>query len=208
MRELSMLIKPASGRCNLRCKYCFYEDVTEHRDQADLGMMSEHTLELLVRQAMELAEGRVSFAFQGGEPMLRGLEFYRKFVELEQAYARPGLQVEHSIQTNGTLIDEVWADFFRENGFLVGLSLDGTRELHDVNRVDVRGKGTWSTVTQSLGILQAHQAEYNILCVVTGAPARAGGIPEAEKTGLPVSTIHSLSRPVGKPGRTALFPDS
>lgn len=174
MRELSMLIKPASGRCNLRCKYCFYEDVTEHRDQADLGMMSEETLELLVRQAMELAEGRVSFAFQGGEPMLRGLDFYKTFVELERKYARPGLRVEHSIQTNGTLIDGDWADFFRENEFLVGLSLDGTRELHDANRVDVRGRGTWETVTRAMDILKTHGVDYNILCVVTGGLARRG----------------------------------
>ena len=174
MKDLSILIKPASGRCNLRCRYCFYEDVTEHREQADLGMMSGQTLELLVRQAMELAEGRVSFAFQGGEPMLRGLEFYRAFMELERKYGRPGLRAEHSIQTNGVLMDEAWADFFRDNGFLVGLSLDGTRELHDANRVDARGKGTWNTVARALDILRARGTEHNILCVVTGPLARRG----------------------------------
>ena len=138
MDTVSVLIKPASGRCNLRCKYCFYEDVSGLRSEQDLGLMTEETLEELVRQAMELADRRVSFAFQGGEPMLRGLAFYEKFMELEKKYGKPGVLAEHSIQTNGTLIDEAWADFFRENRFLVGISLDGTRSLHDMNRVDVK----------------------------------------------------------------------
>ena len=108
MNTVSMLIKPASGRCNLRCRYCFYEDVSEHRQDHDLGLMDEDTAALMIRQAMEEAESRVSFAFQGGEPMVRGLPFFQRFVELERQYLRPGLTVEHSIQTNGTLIDEDW----------------------------------------------------------------------------------------------------
>ena len=84
-----MLIKPASGRCNLRCRYCFYEDVSEHRQDHDLGLMDEDTAALMIRQAMEEAESRVSFAFQGGEPMVRGLPFFQRFVELERQYLRP-----------------------------------------------------------------------------------------------------------------------
>lgn len=174
MNTVSMLIKPASGRCNMRCKYCFYEDVAGHRQDHDLGMMSEDTAELMIRQAMECARSRVSFAFQGGEPMLRGLPFFQRFVQLEQQYLRPGLTVEHSIQTNGTLIDESWAEFFRENHFLVGLSLDGTRDLHDSNRVDAGGKGTWSAVEGAWQLLQKHGVDANILCVVTRAAARRG----------------------------------
>ncbi|MCC8358099.1 MAG: anaerobic sulfatase maturase [Oscillospiraceae bacterium] len=174
MDTVSLLIKPASGRCNMRCRYCFYEDVTEHREESDLGFMTEETLEQMVQQAMEAAQRRVSFAFQGGEPMLRGLPFFRRFIELEERYRRPGLQIEHSIQTNGTLITQEWADFFRENRFLVGLSLDGTRELHNANRVDARGKGTWDAVVRSLGLLQKNQVDVNLLCVVTGATARRG----------------------------------
>ena len=174
MNTVSMLIKPASGRCDLRCRYCFYEDVSDHRQDHDLGLMSEDTAETMIAQAMSLAQERVSFAFQGGEPMVRGLPFFRRFLELEARYRRHGLVVEHSIQTNGILIDEEWARFFRDNHFLVGLSLDGTKELHDANRVDPRGKGTWNTVTRSLALLQKWQVEVNLLCVVTGAAARRG----------------------------------
>lgn len=174
MDTVSMLIKPASGRCDLRCKYCFYEDVSEHRQDHDLGLMTEQTAELMIAQAMDCARHRVSFAFQGGEPMVRGLPFFQRFMELERKYLRPGLTVEHSIQTNGTLIDEDWARFFRDNRFLVGLSLDGTKDLHDANRVDPRGKGTWNTVTRALALLQKWQVDVNLLCVVTGPAARRG----------------------------------
>ncbi len=174
MDTVSMLIKPASGRCNLRCKYCFYTDVMARRTQADMGMMSESLLGLLVRQALELADSRVIFAFQGGEPMLRGLAFYQELIQLEQRYARPGIQIEHSIQTNGTLIDREWAEFFRENRFLVGLSLDGTREYHNSNRVDVKGRGTWTAVESAWRLLGKHHVETNILCVVTQSLAKHG----------------------------------
>ncbi|MCD7768717.1 MAG: anaerobic sulfatase maturase [Oscillospiraceae bacterium] len=174
MDTVSLLIKPASGRCNMRCRYCFYEDVSELREKADLGFMSEETLERMVREAMATARKRVSFAFQGGEPMLRGLPFFRRFIELERQYLKPGIQIEHSIQTNGTLVDQEWADFFRENHFLVGLSMDGTRELHDGSRVDSKGSGSWDTVLRSLRLLQRNQVDVNLLCVVTGTAARRG----------------------------------
>ncbi len=146
----------------------------DQRQESDLGFMTEDTLELLVRQAMETARHSVSFAFQGGEPMLRGLPFFRRFIELEKKYWKPGVRVEHSIQTNGTLIDPQWAEFFRENRFLVGISLDGTRENHDRNRVDVQGCGTWDRVAEGLQLLQAHHVDINALCVVTGQAARRG----------------------------------
>ena len=174
MKFLSFLIKPASGRCNLRCRYCFYHDISEQREAHDLGMMSAETLELLVREGMALAEEQISFMFQGGEPMLRGLDFYRKLIDLEKQYARPGLRIAHAIQTNGTLITEEWADFFREHHFLVGLSLDGTRELHDGNRVDAAGRGSWNAAVRGLEILKKKQVDFNLLCVVTGAAARRG----------------------------------
>ena len=106
--------------------------------------------------------------------MVRGLPFFQRFVELERQYLRPGLTVEHSIQTNGTLIDEDWARFFRDNRFLVGLSLDGTKDLHDANRVDSQGRGTWNTVARALTLLQKWQVEVTLLCVVTGPAARRG----------------------------------
>ncbi len=174
MKYVSLLVKPASGRCNLRCKYCFYEDVSELREEHDLGLMPEETLERLVREAMDLAEVGVSFTFQGGEPMLRGLPFYRSLIRFEEQYRKRGLRLSHAIQTNGTLVNEEWADFFRQNNFLVGVSLDGTRELHDGNRVDARGKGTWNAVVRGLELLQRRGVAVNLLCVVTGAVARRG----------------------------------
>ena len=174
MKYVSLLIKPASGRCNLRCRYCFYEDVSSRRAGGDMGLMTYGTLEKLVKQSMALAEREVSFAFQGGEPMLRGVDFYRHFAACVERCKRPGLNVSCAIQTNGTLIDDEWAEFFREKRFLVGVSMDGTRELHDANRTDVRGRGSWSAAARGLSVLQRHGADVNILCVVTGAAARRG----------------------------------
>lgn len=102
------------------------------------------------------------------------LSFYEKLIELEQCYARPGIRIEHSIQTNGTLIDDKWASFFKANGFLVGLSIDGTQENHDTNRVYPQGHGTWKTVENSWKLLAAHKVETNAVCVITGPAARRG----------------------------------
>ena len=146
----------------------------DHRTEQDCGLMSEDTLELLIRQAMEVAEKRVSFAFQGGEPVLRGLPFFQKFIELERKYARSGMQIEHSIQTNGTLINEEWAAFFEEHNFLVGLSVDGIKELHDRNRVDASGKGSWNAVENARKILAKRGVNTNVVCVVTASVARRG----------------------------------
>lgn len=112
--------------------------------------------------------------FRAANPWCAASPFLERFLALEQAYLRPGLLVEHSIQTNGTLINEEWAKFFRDHQFLVGLSLDGTKDLHDGNRVDPKGKGTWNTVTRALTLLQKWDVPVNLLCVVTGAAARRG----------------------------------
>lgn len=172
MKELSLLIKPASGRCNLRCAYCFYEDEKLHRQMPDYGIMTTEAMEKLIERAFEETETHISFAFQGGEPMLAGLDFFRHFVAHEKKIRCPGVQVDYSIQTNGTLISEEWADFFRENHFLVGLSLDGTKDLHDLHRRDAHGNGSYKTVLQALRILQKAQVEVNLLCVVTGPLSR------------------------------------
>ena len=139
MRSLSMLIKPASGLCNMRCRYCFYADVAAHRTTSSYGIMTEETAEALVRRAFEYADGDVSFAFQGGEPTLAGADFYRTFIRLAERYNTKKLPVHYSIQTNGYAIpDELYA-IMRENRFLVGVSLDGTAEWHDAARIDANG---------------------------------------------------------------------
>lgn len=169
MRNVTLLVKPASSRCNMRCRYCFYTDLSQKREQGDRGLMSPETAEALIRSAFEAVEdgGGIQFAFQGGEPTLAGLAFYRSFVQLEQKYRRPGVAVTHAIQTNGLAVDEAWAEFFHEAHFLVGLSMDGFRDLHDFHRADAAGRGSWSRAAKALALLQRYEVELNVLCVVT-----------------------------------------
>ena len=174
MKYINLLIKPASSMCQLRCRYCFYEDEAAKRAHFSMGMMSRETARLLVDRAYaEISPGGyVSFAFQGGEPMLAGLEFFRDFVGYANEKCPPRVQTGFSIQTNGIAIDDDWAEFFRENGFLVGISLDGYDELHDLHRTDAAGKGTWSAARRALDVLQRHEVMHNALCVVTAQCAR------------------------------------
>ncbi|GHU75335.1 radical SAM/SPASM domain-containing protein [Clostridia bacterium] len=171
MRPLTMLVKPASSLCNCACRYCFYRDVAGKREDGSSGVMSEQTLNTLVRKAFAYADGCVSICFQGGEPMMAGLEFYRRFISLVRAYNTRGTSVSLFIQTNGLLIDDEWAEFFKDNGFLVGVSLDGPQSIHDANRVGADGKGTYSYVIDAINILKQHKTLYNILCVVTSQSA-------------------------------------
>lgn len=173
MPPVNVLIKPASSACNMRCAYCFYHDVSEHRAHSFEGMLIAERMEEIVRSAMEYAEGFCTFAFQGGEPTLAGLDFFRKVLELEEKYKKPGLRVMNTIQTNGLCIDEEWAKFLAKNRFLVGLSLDGPPEIHNLNRVDASGKGTFGRVMQTVRLFDKWKVEYNILCVVTGRNARS-----------------------------------
>jgi len=173
-KSLSLLIKPASGACNLRCKYCFYSDVINHRENQDYGMMKEDVAQEIVKKAFDYADTFVNFAFQGGEPTLRGLDFYREFVGFVKKYNKNNINVGFAIQTNGIVIDDEWAAFFAENNFLVGLSLDGYKEINDLNRVDAKGDGTFKTILNVSRILNKHNVEYNILCVVTKAVAKHG----------------------------------
>lgn len=169
---LHLLIKPASGNCNLRCTYCFYADITEKREIPSFGMMSEATLEKVVSRALDHARGEVTFAFQGGEPTLVGLPFYRRLMELERQYNVRNLPIHNAIQTNGIVLDDEWAAFFAENRFLVGLSVDGTSQVHDLHRVDARGDGTHKRLMQAVRLLKAHKVDFNILTVVTAKAAR------------------------------------
>ena len=171
---MNFLIKPASGMCNLRCKYCFYDDIGDNRSVKNMGMMQPETARLLIAEGYRLAgkNGAVRFTFQGGEPTLAGLPFFEGFVR-EARNARPeGVKVSYAIQTNGTLLDEGWAAFFKENHFLVGLSLDGCKEVHNLWRKDVSGEDTWSRVCNALRLLNRHGVDVNILCVVTAQMAR------------------------------------
>jgi len=162
-----LLIKPASGNCNMRCKYCFYNDEMRLRKDANRGMMSLETLECIVKNAMDESKVSCTFGFQGGEPLLVGLGFYEKLIEFQERYSRPGLRIANTIQTNGLLINKEWAQFFAKNNFLVGLSVDGHKDIHDMFRQDAAGKETFVRCLKAAQILAANKVEFNILSVVT-----------------------------------------
>ena len=173
MRKFSVMIKPASSLCGLRCKYCFYGDVSRRREVYSYGIMSRDTAERLLDNVFkELDEGdEVTFAFQGGEPTMAGLDFFSFFVR-EAAVRRRGVKVGYSIQTNGTLLDDEWCAFLRDNGFLVGLSMDAGVEYHNANRVTADGSGTFGRVMESKHLLEKYGVQYNILTVLTNSLAR------------------------------------
>ena len=175
MPALSLLIKPASGNCNMRCRYCFYADELDNREIRSYGKMSVDTMHTIVDKAMEYGDYECTIAFQGGEPTLAGLDFYRDLVAYVTAHENPKkLKIHDALQTNGYLINEEWAAFLGENHFLVGVSLDGLKEIHDRYRLDAAGKGTYQRVISAIRLLEKHQVEYNILTVVTAATARNG----------------------------------
>lgn len=161
-----IMTKPVGPICNLDCKYCFYlEKENLYPDHSD-WKMPENVLEAYVRQYIEAQSGNVvNFAWQGGEPTLLGVDYFRKVVELQKKYAG-GKQIENAFQTNGVLLDDRWGDFLAENKFLVGLSVDGPRELHDHYRVDKGGQPTFNRVMRGLNTLKKHSVEFNTLSVV------------------------------------------
>lgn len=166
MPMLNLLIKPASGACNMRCRYCFYYDITTKREQASYGMMEESTLEIIVKKALQFAEGSCTFAFQGGEPTLCGISFYEKLIEFEQKYNINHVQIQNTLQTNGFLIDDKWAEFFHQHHFLIGLSLDGIKSTHNCYRVDSKGNGTFDRIMNTISLFRKHKVDFNILTVV------------------------------------------
>ena len=172
MPPLSVLIKPASGKCNMRCKYCFYADEMNNRSVQDFGEMSEETMEQIIIKCLDFAEDSCTFGFQGGEPTLRGLDFFRKFVELVHQHNTKPTQVHFALQTNGLLLNEHWAQFFHDNKFLIGLSIDGDKDAHDLHRVDALNKGTFTRVLKSAKLLEQYKVEFNILTVITAYTAR------------------------------------
>jgi uncharacterized protein len=172
MPALNLLIKPASSNCNLRCGYCFYHSLAQNRSTPCYGIMSRETLEVLVKKALAYADGICTFSFQGGEPTLAGLDFYRNLIEFVRKYNHKNLEVRYTIQTNGIAIHDQWCRFFHDNRFLVGISLDGTKDIHDLMRTDRYGKGSYNRVMNAIRLFNKHEVEYNILCVVRNDVAR------------------------------------
>ena len=166
-RPFHVMAKPAGARCNLACSYCFYlEKEPAYYPGAGVPRMSEATLDAYIRDYIASQPGEeVTFTWQGGEPTLLGLEFYQRVVELQQHYAA-GRRIANALQTNGALLDDAWGTFLARHGFLVGLSLDGPRALHDAYRVDRGGRPTWAKVMRGLRTLKRHRVPFNTLTVV------------------------------------------
>ncbi|MDD4140537.1 MAG: anaerobic sulfatase maturase [Eubacteriales bacterium] len=172
MPPLSLLIKPASSLCNLRCRYCFYHDLSSNRSVASYGLMSDAVLNQVLDRAFEQTSDALSLAFQGGEPTLCGLDFYRKLVaEVDRRNTRR-IPVQYAIQTNGQVIDADWARFLAEHRFLVGLSIDGPAAMHDALRVDAQGNGSHKRAMQAAAHFKAQGTEFNVLAVVSDLLAR------------------------------------
>lgn len=169
---LSVMIKPVSGSCNMHCDYCFYRDEMTNRKCRNYGVMDTETLSALLDKVFAFERQAVAVAFQGGEPTLAGMDFYNTFLELVREKNIHQIPMLLSMQTNGCAIDESWAAFLAENRFLVGVSLDGIRETHDLYRKDVAGAGTYARVIRGVHLLENAGCEYNILTVVTKAVAR------------------------------------
>jgi uncharacterized protein len=164
-----LLAKPAGAACNLGCQYCFFLS-KENLYGGESPLMDEPTLEAYIRQLMETSPGpEVHVSWQGGEPMLRGLDFFRRTVALAAKYRKPHQRVLHTIQTNGTLIDDEWATFFKQHNYLVGLSIDGPREMHDAYRVNKQGGGSFDDVVRGWHCLRRQGVDVNVLCTIHAA---------------------------------------
>ena len=171
----SLLVKPASGDCNLHCVYCFYHDrPTDPYRQGGRRRMSPTVLDALIRQGMELDRRQAVFGWQGGEPTLCGLDFFKEAVELEKRYGSAGQAVSNGLQTNGLLLTPEWARFLREYKFLLGVSLDGPAAYHDFYRVYAGGTTTHAKVVSTLSMLRQYHVEYNVLTVVNRITADHG----------------------------------
>ena len=166
-----VLSKPSGATCNLDCTYCFFLSKEKLYPNSRFRM-SDETLETYIRQLLESQHApEVTIAWQGGEPTLMGLDFFSRAVNLVHAYARPGVNIQHTMQTNGILLNDDWCRFFHEHHFLIGLSLDGPQAMHDTYRVDKGGAPTFQKVMRAARLLQEHKVEFNILTTVNAANA-------------------------------------
>ena len=165
-RSFHVLTKPVGPICNLDCRYCFYLEKQKLYPDETRWRMSDEVLDAYVRQYIQDQSAReIHFAWQGGEPTLLGVDFFRKAVALQRKYAG-GKAISNALQTNGTLLDDAWGEFLAAEKFLIGLSIDGPRELHDKYRVDKGGKATFDEVMRGLRLMQKHGVEFNTLTVV------------------------------------------
>ena len=165
-KPLYVMLKPAGAHCNLACKYCYYLEKNKLYPTAQRHLMSDEMLEQFTREYIEAQTmNQVLFTWHGGEPLLRSIDFYRKALSLQQKYAG-GKRIDNVIQTNGTLLTDEWCEFFAQNHWLVGISIDGPQPDHDHYRLTAAGKPSWKKVMQGIKLLKKHGVEWNAMAVV------------------------------------------
>lgn len=165
-KPLYVMLKPAGAHCNLACKYCYYLEKNKLYPTAQRHLMSDEILEQFTREYIEAQTmSQVLFTWHGGEPLLRSIDFYRKALSLQQKYAG-GRRIANIIQTNGTLLTDEWCEFFAQNHWLVGISIDGPQPDHDHYRLTAAGKPSWKKVMQGIKLLKKHGVEWNAMAVV------------------------------------------
>jgi uncharacterized protein len=166
-----LLAKPTGAICNLDCKYCFFLS-KEMLYPGDRFRMSDELLHAYIRQLLDAQPlGEVNIAWQGGEPTLMGIDFFRRAIDYVEQYRKPGQSILHTMQTNGTLLNDEWCAFFKQHRFLIGLSVDGPKGMHDAYRVDKHGAGSFEQVMRGWEVLRRHDVEVNILCTIHAANA-------------------------------------
>ncbi|MCA9072618.1 MAG: anaerobic sulfatase maturase, partial [Planctomycetaceae bacterium] len=172
-----VMTKPIGPICNLDCEYCYYLHKEELYPRGERWRMPEETLSEYIRQYIAAQPPHIeeiTFAWQGGEPTLLGLEFFERVVELQTEHRRPNQKIVNTLQTNGVLLDDRWCEFFRTNNFLIGISIDGPAELHDRYRYDKQGRPSFPAVLRGLKLLKSHQVDFNVLVVVNRLNAEHG----------------------------------
>ncbi|HBC87779.1 MAG TPA: anaerobic sulfatase maturase [Lentisphaeria bacterium] len=167
MKPFTLLIKPASADCNLNCSYCFYLEKKSVYPESRIHRMSDAVLEKMISSYLQTKQPQYSFGWQGGEPTLMGIEFFKKAVELQQKYGHPGTVVGNGLQTNAVLIDDDMAAHFAKYNYLLGVSLDGPPEIHDLYRKNHAGAGSHAEVMKAIEVLKKHKVEFNILVLVS-----------------------------------------
>ncbi len=168
MNTLSFLVKPVSYHCNLACQYCFYKRVSGLYP-GQITVMPFDVVSQLIQSATDSGVGYISFCWQGGEPTLAGLDFFREIVTVQNRFKKNYQVIENSIQTNGILLNDEWCEFLSQNNFLVGISLDGPQAIHDTYRKDYGGKGTFDKVMRAIALMNEYGVQYNILTLITDA---------------------------------------
>ena len=174
MKYFHTLIKPASSICNMRCKYCFYDDVSSNRETKNYGRMNNDNAKILIDKVLNMfnEDVTITFAFQGGEPTCAGLKYFEFFVSYVKEVKRDYHIINYAIQTNGYSLEKKWYKFFEENNFLVGISIDGFKAIHDKYRLNINGKGTFDSIINTMNNFKNHKIEFNVLTVLNSTVAK------------------------------------